>query len=93
MVDEYGGVSGIVTIEDLLEEIVGEIQDEFDAEEPEIQRIGESEFVLDAGMPIDELNEYLGVNVVGNGSIPSADSSSTGWERFPSRVTESTTQV
>ena len=67
VVDEYGGVSGIVTIEDLLEEIVGEIQDEFDAEEPEIQRTGESEFVLDAGMPIDELNEYLGVNVVGNG--------------------------
>ena len=67
VIDEYGGVSGIVTIEDLLEEIVGEIQDEFDAEEPEIQRIGESEFVVDAGMPIDELNESLGVNVVGEG--------------------------
>ena len=67
VVDEYGGVSGIVTIEDLLEEIVGEIQDEFDAEEPEIQRVGESEFVVDAGMPIDELNESLGVNVVGDG--------------------------
>ena len=67
VIDEYGGVSGIVTIEDLLEEIVGEIQDEFDAEEPEIQRVGEAEFVVDAGMPIDELNESLGVNVVGDG--------------------------
>ena len=67
VVDEYGGISGIVTIEDLLEEIVGEIQDEFDAEEPEIERIGEAEFVVDAGMPIDELNESLGVHVVGDG--------------------------
>ena len=67
VIDEYGGVSGIVTIEDLLEEIVGEIQDEFDAEEPEIQRVGEAEFVVDAGMPIDELNESIGVNVVGDG--------------------------
>lgn len=67
VIDEYGGVAGIVTIEDLLEEIVGEIQDEFDAEEPEIQRVGELEFVVDAGMPIDELNESLGVSVVGEG--------------------------
>ena len=67
VVDEYGGVSGIVTIEDLLEEIVGEIQDEFDAEEPEIRRTGETEFVIDSGMPLDELNESLGVDIVGDG--------------------------
>ena len=67
VIDEYGGVSGIVTIEDLLEEIVGEIQDEFDSEEPDIRRTSETEFVLDAGMPLDELNESLGVRVVGDG--------------------------
>ncbi len=67
VIDEYGGVSGIVTIEDLLEEIVGEIQDEFDAEQPELQRVSELEFVVDAGMPIDELNESLGVSVVAEG--------------------------
>ena len=67
VVDEYGGVSGIVTIEDLLEEIVGEIHDEFDTDEPEIQRVGEFEFVVDARLPIDELNESMKSNVVGEG--------------------------
>ena len=67
VVDEYGGVSGIVTIEDLLEEIVGEIQDEFDSEEPEIQKVTESEFVIDARTQVDELNRVLGIEVVGEG--------------------------
>ncbi len=67
VVDEYGGVSGIVTIEDLLEEIVGEIHDEFDTDEPEIQRIGEFEFLVDARLPIDELNESMQSNVVAEG--------------------------
>ncbi len=67
VVDEYGGVSGIVTIEDLLEEIVGEIQDEFDTEEPGIRNIGKSEFLVDASLPIDELNESLGINITAEG--------------------------
>ncbi len=67
VVDEYGGVSGIVTIEDLLEEIVGEIQDEFDTEEPGIRNVGKSEFLVDARLPIDELNESLGINITAEG--------------------------
>ena len=67
VVDEYGGVSGIVTIEDLLEEIVGEIQDEFDSEEPVIRSVGKSEFMVDARLPIDELNESLGINIAADG--------------------------
>ena len=67
VVDEYGGVSGLVTIEDLLEEIVGEIQDEFETREPDVETIGEAEILLDARVSIDQLNELLDVTVEGDG--------------------------
>ena len=67
VVDEYGGVSGLVTIEDLLEEIVGEIMDEFDIGDPEVESLNESEFMLDARVSIDDINEMLSVSLEGDG--------------------------
>ena len=58
VVDEYGGVAGLVTIEDLVEEIVGEIRDEHD--KPEIVREGEKSFIVSGGMDVDRLDELFG---------------------------------
>lgn len=57
--DEYGGISGIVTIEDLLESIVGNMQDEYDNEEEEISRVNETTFDIDGTTDIEELEELL----------------------------------
>ena len=63
VLDEYGGTAGIVTIEDLLEEIVGEIQDEYDAEEPMVVRISELEARIDGRADVDELRELFDVEL------------------------------
>ena len=63
VVDEYGGTAGLVTIEDLLEEIVGEIVDEYDQEEPLVEPIDEQTIRVDAKMQIDEVNELLEVDL------------------------------
>ncbi|MEZ4767567.1 MAG: hemolysin family protein [Caldilineales bacterium] len=61
IVDEYGGTAGAVTIEDLLEEIVGDIQDEYDTETPLAVQLGEREFIFDAQIRLDEVSEMLDV--------------------------------
>jgi putative hemolysin len=65
VVDEYGGTAGLVTIEDMLEEIVGEIEDEYDREEPTVEKVSEREVVVDGRVSIDDLNELLGLDLEG----------------------------
>ena len=60
VVDEYGGTAGLVTIEDILEEIVGEIADEYDREDPAIEALEDGTWRVDATMDIDDLADHLG---------------------------------
>lgn len=59
VLDEYGGTSGLITIEDLIEEIVGDIQDEYDLEPKQIELLNERELLVDARIDLGELNEFL----------------------------------
>lgn len=62
VVDEYGGTAGIVTMEDIVEEVFGEIRDEFDSEQPMVRLIGNGSYKVDARLPIDDLNDLLGTD-------------------------------
>ena len=62
-VDEYGGMAGLVTIEDLLEEIVGEIQDEYDSEEPQLKELAPDRYIFNARYDIDEVSRLIGVDL------------------------------
>jgi CBS domain containing-hemolysin-like protein len=63
VIDEWGSVEGLITIEDILEEIVGEIQDEFDEGEAAIEEIGDGVYAVDGRIPITDVNEYFEVNL------------------------------
>ncbi|MDR1948570.1 MAG: hemolysin family protein [Spirochaetaceae bacterium] len=63
VVDEYGGVSGIVCMEDIIEEIIGDIQDEFDNEHEDILQLGEDSWLCDARVNLEDLSERIGVEL------------------------------
>ena len=67
VLDEYGGTAGLVTIEDLLEEIVGEIQDEYDDEEPIVERLDEDEARVDGRAAVDDLRELWDIELAARG--------------------------
>jgi putative hemolysin len=72
VVDEYGGMAGLVTIEDVLEEIVGEIQDEYDTEEPFFEFISDGKYIFDARVDLDDLNRLMNV------ALPTEDNDTLG---------------
>ena len=67
VMDEHGGVSGLVTVTDLIEEIVGELNDEFDQPYPSIHRINENNLIIDAKVSISDLNKEIGSSIQING--------------------------
>jgi CBS domain containing-hemolysin-like protein len=71
VIDEFGGVSGIVTLEDILEVIVGEIRDEYDTEEAPIQDLGDGRLLADAAVSVHDLSAYLGAEIPENGDYES----------------------
>jgi len=63
VVDEFGGTAGMATIEDILEEIVGEITDEYDQENTDITELGEDRYRVSSRLPVDELGELYGLQL------------------------------
>ena len=63
LIDEYGGFSGIVTMEDIIEEVMGDIDDEYDEDEPEIQKVADDTYIVDGSMDLDDIDEELGIDL------------------------------
>jgi len=83
--DEYGGTAGLVTIEDILEEIVGEIQDEYDEDLTLLESVSDSEIIVDGRLPIEAIEEALGVALTGDDDAYSTAAGFVHWhlDRMP----------
>ena len=68
LIDEYGGFSGIVTMEDIIEQVMGDIDDEYDEEEEIIDKVDDNIYLVDGDVNLDDLDEELGVNLTSENS-------------------------
>jgi len=82
-VDEYGGCDGLVTMEDIMEELVGDIAEEHEEFEPLIQKVGEQEYIIDASIDIDDINRELGLGIEKHGFETLAGFLNNAFERIP----------
>lgn len=83
VVDEYGGTVGLITLENILEELVGQIQDEFDQEKPLIVRIGDDAWELQGALPVHDLEEVAGVSLAEDGATTASGWVTQKLEGFP----------
>ncbi len=90
IVDEFGGTVGLVTLEDILEELVGEIQDEFDQESPLIVKLGDNKFLVDGATPLHDLEEAFGTQFNGDRDVTTLGGYLVNhWRNIPSEGAES----
>lgn len=88
VIDEYGEIAGLVTLEDVLEQIVGEIEDEHDLEEDNIIDFGDGRYLLRASTPIEEFNEFFSVDIQNNDVDTVAGLVISGFTRLPEQMSE-----